>query len=311
MTDSNGGGSHRHEHVRIVKVPESKKWKYISFVLFALLIVGAFRESLQLNKSSPDIVADKAIDYINDNMLDSGEASLIEVNEITGLYLLKLDINGLDYESYASKDGSLFFPSAIDLNKAPSINQAAQADTRQPRAQQQAPSRVSTSTEGEPSIGPEDAPVTILVFSDFQCPFCARVLPAVERVLEEYKGQVRIIFKQFPLSFHPNAQKAAEASECAFEQGKFWEYHDILFENANALAPSDLKQYAKDIGLDSATFDGCLDSGKYEAEVKQDLADGKAAGVSGTPAFLINGIPVVGAQPFSSFASVIDSELDV
>jgi protein-disulfide isomerase len=117
------------------------------------------------------------------------------------------------------------------------------------------------------------------------------------------------VFKDFPLSIHNNAQKAAEASRCAGEQDKYWEYHDVLFKNISALGPDNLKKYAADLKLDAAKFNECLDSGKYAAAVNKDMADGMKVGVSGTPAFLVNGRFLSGAQPFSAFQEVIDEEL--
>ena len=152
--------------------------------------------------------------------------------------------------------------------------------------------------------GDEDAPVTIIEWSDFECPFCARfyrdTLPLIE---EEYikTGKVKLVFRDFPLSFHQNAQKAAEAAECAGEQGKFWEMHDLLFEQGVEGGTVGFKQYAKQLGLNTAKFNECLDSGAMASEVRKDTADGAAAGIQGTPGFLINGKLVSGAQPFSSF----------
>jgi len=157
--------------------------------------------------------------------------------------------------------------------------------------------------------GPEDAKITIVEFSDFECPFCGRAIPVVEQVMEEYEGDVKLIFKDFPLSFHQNAQKAAEAAECAGEQDQYYEYHDVLFDNQTALSISDLKQYAADLGLDTEAFNSCLDNGDMAAEVQADFAAGQAVGVSGTPTFFINGQKIVGAQPFSAFKQIIDAEL--
>jgi len=117
------------------------------------------------------------------------------------------------------------------------------------------------------------------------------------------------VWRDFPLNFHKDAQKAAEAAQCASDQGKFWEYHDKLFENQRALQVDNLKKVAADMGLDAGKFDGCLDSGKYAADVKQDLEDGKAAGVTGTPAFLVNGRFLSGAQPYEAFEKLIEEEL--
>lgn len=160
-----------------------------------------------------------------------------------------------------------------------------------------------------PSRGPAQAPVTIVEFSDFQCPFCSRVLDTVRQVEERYKGQVRLVFRHFPLNMHANAPKAAEASACANDQGKFWELHDRMFANQNGLAPDALKGMAADLGLDTAKFNECLDKGVYAEAVKKDLEAGSAAGVNGTPAFFINGRLVSGAAPLEQFTRVIDDEL--
>lgn len=160
-----------------------------------------------------------------------------------------------------------------------------------------------------PSRGPENAPVTIVEFSDFQCPFCSRAVETVDKVMETYPGKVRLVFRQFPLDFHPQAQKAAEASLCAADQGKFWEVHDLMFQNQQQLQADQLKGYAKTAGLDVEKFNKCLDSGEKAAKVQEDLQAGKAAGVRGTPAFFINGVFLNGAVPLEEFKKVIDQEL--
>ena len=149
------------------------------------------------------------------------------------------------------------------------------------------PSVVSVSEDDDPVLGNKNAPVTVIEFSDFQCPFCERFYSQTLPLLEQNyisTGKVKLVYRDFPLSsIHPDAQKAAEAAECADEQGKFKEMHDKLFENQNSLSTSSLKSYAAQLGLDAAKFNGCLDSGKYASEVQKDFNDGSAAGVSGTP----------------------------
>jgi len=162
-----------------------------------------------------------------------------------------------------------------------------------------------------PSRGPENAPITIVEFSDFECPFCSRANATLAQVEEAYPGKVRVVFRDFPLSFHPNAKKAAEAGHCADEQGKFWEMHDKMFANQRALDVASLKTYAKDIGLDEEAFDACLDGGKKAALVQENLDAGMQLGVRGTPAFFINGRMVAGALPFAEFAKIIDEELGI
>jgi protein-disulfide isomerase len=193
-----------------------------------------------------------------------------------------------------------------------------------------APAIVAASVDDDPAWGPEDAPVTIIEFSDFECPYCDRFFSETyPQIKQDYEGQIRFVYRDFPLSsIHPWAQKAAEAGECANEQGKFWEYHDVVFQsqtNINdsyqtaaqsgdasaglAAAVDALKGLAPGVGLDSTAFDQCLDSGKYTAEVQKDYQDGLSYGVTGTPAFFINGVAVIGAQPYANFKAVIDAAL--
>lgn len=160
-----------------------------------------------------------------------------------------------------------------------------------------------------PSRGDAAAKVTIVVFSDFQCPFCSRALETIERVIAGYPGQVRLTYRHFPLSFHKDAPKAAEASMCANQQSKFWEYHDALYSHQDALSVDDLKGYAFAMGLDLKRFEGCLDSGEMKGVVQTDQKEGERLGVSGTPAFFVNGFMLSGAQPEEKFKRLIDKEL--
>ncbi|MFH1063628.1 MAG: DsbA family protein [Candidatus Woesearchaeota archaeon] len=160
--------------------------------------------------------------------------------------------------------------------------------------------------------GNENAPVTIVEWSDFECPFCVRFYSqAYAQIKSEYidTGKVKIVFRDFPLGFHAQAQKAAEAAECAGEQDDFWGMHDKLFEEGVAGGVATFKKYAKDLGLDSSKFDACLDNGDMAAEVAKDMQDGQRAGIRGTPGFIINGQLVSGAQPFEAFKQVIDAAL--
>ena len=159
--------------------------------------------------------------------------------------------------------------------------------------------------------GDANAKITLIEYSDFECPFCSRHAPTIDKILENYKGKVRLVFRHFPLSFHPEAQKAAEASECAGEQGKFWEMHDKIFEanEAKNMSVDTWKKAAKDLKLNTAKFNDCLDSGKYLSKIQNEQADGQAAGVEGTPATFVNGKLISGAVPYEQFKSVIDSIL--
>ena len=160
-----------------------------------------------------------------------------------------------------------------------------------------------------PVRGNPKATVTIVEFSDFQCPYCQRVRPTMTRLRELYSDRVRFAFRHYPLDFHPQAQKAGEAAACAGEQGKFWEMHDRLWDNPGKLQVDDLKAHAATLGLAAPEFATCLDSGRFAAAVESDLRAGQEYGVSGTPAFFVNGRPLVGALPFEAFQQVIEDEL--
>ena len=160
--------------------------------------------------------------------------------------------------------------------------------------------------------GDVNAPVTMIVYDDFECPFCLRFKPTLDQILDEYEGKVRLVYRHFPLSFHRNAQKAAEAAEAAGEQGKFWEMHDAIFEaNENEeMSVDKWKEVAQDLGLNTSTFNDSLDSGKYASKVSAQMKAGAAAGVTGTPGTFVNGELVSGALPFETFKQIIDSLLE-
>ena len=168
--------------------------------------------------------------------------------------------------------------------------------------------RVVVEAKG-PARGPEGAKITIVEFSDFECPFCSKAEESVSQVMEKYAGKVRLVFRHYPLTFHPHAPKAAEAAACANDQGKFWEMHKQLFANQKGLSIEELKAHAVAVGLDKAKFDECLDTGKNKALVEADTKAGSDVGVNGTPAFFINGKLISGAQPVSEFEKIIDAEL--
>jgi len=170
--------------------------------------------------------------------------------------------------------------------------------------------RAEVSTNDAPSKGAGNAPVKIVKFEDFECPFCKTVQPTLSELLKKYDGKVRLVHKDLPLeAIHPQATLAAEAARCAGDQGKFWQYHDTLYAKAPKLGSADLKVYAKEIGLDTASFDQCLESGKHKNIVQKDLAEGAKLGLTGTPSFFINGREISGAQPLEAFAAIIEEEL--
>jgi protein-disulfide isomerase len=169
--------------------------------------------------------------------------------------------------------------------------------------------------EGDPVKGDENAELYLIEFSDYECPFCGRfVTDTLPEIEENYidTGKVKHVFKDFPLGFHADAHLAAEAAECADDEGKFWEYHDLLFENQDALDEESLKGYAEELELDD--FDECLADGTHEKEVDEDMADGRQKGLTGTPSFLVGNdevgyVKIVGAQPYGVFEAAFDDVL--
>jgi protein-disulfide isomerase len=204
---------------------------------------------------------------------------------------------------------------AVAASASPTGQTAVQGQpTAQPRA--------LATADDDPSFGPEGAAVTIIEFSDFQCPFCKRFREeTLDQIRQTYEGRVRFVYRDFPLSsIHAWAQMGAEAGECADDQDQFWAYHDLMLANQTALnqqlqaegidgVSGTFKSYAGQLGLDTGAFSDCLDSGKYQQEVQKDYTDGIAAGVTGTPGFFINGVEVKGAQPFSAFQGAIEAAL--
>jgi protein-disulfide isomerase len=171
------------------------------------------------------------------------------------------------------------------------------------------PPRIVVDASDDPSRGAKDALVTIVEFSDFQCPYCAQMSRILRDIETRYPGHLRIVFRDFPLSMHKDAAKAAEAASCAAEQGKFWEMHDRLFAGQKALGADDLRRYAGDVSLALPRFAACLAGGKYTAEWQADRADGESYGVTGTPALFVNGRPLFGAVTMNDLLEVVDEEL--
>jgi protein-disulfide isomerase len=171
------------------------------------------------------------------------------------------------------------------------------------------PPVVDVGTGGRPARGGgTNAPIIMIEFSDYECPFCKRADVTVKEVMKTYGDKVRLVHRDFPLSFHAHALPAAEAARCAEAQGKFWEYHDKLFASQD-LSPEKLQALATEVGLDRAKFDQCVAKQQFKDGIDKDIADGTEAGVTGTPAFFINGHMLSGAQPFAKFKEVIDEEL--
>ncbi len=170
--------------------------------------------------------------------------------------------------------------------------------------------RYKIPTDGFPSLGPANAPITLVEFADFQCPFCRQwEQQTYQPLLAAYPGKIRIVYRDFPLTqIHPNAMPAAEAAQCANEQGKFWQFHDKLFSSEN-LSEDVYKQYAQELGLDMTKFESCLADHTYAKAIQADSDFATNLGVNSTPTFFINGLAIIGAQPLSQFTSIIDKEL--
>lgn len=313
---SNGEPHHVEHKTHSEHEPKGKKvkkatfWKSISAVLGILLVISLyfnFSDGPSADTISIDKAADMAVNYINDNLLQPGTTATLEGKSDEGnLYNLKMNIGGQEYDSYVTKDGKLLFPSSVDLTAQPT--QPAQPAEAAPTV----PIDMETLMDDDEVKGDANAPVTIIEWSDFECPFCARFYDQTYgQIVKEYieTGKVKIIFRDFPLGFHANAQKAAESAECAGEQGKYYEMHDKLFEEGVTGGVDSFKQYAKDLNLDTTKFNECLDSGTMADEIAKDMQDGQSVGISGTPGFIINGQLLSGAQPFAAFKQVIDAEL--
>jgi protein-disulfide isomerase len=171
------------------------------------------------------------------------------------------------------------------------------------------PFRAAVANSGFPSVGPADAPVQLVEFSDFECSFCKAFSATLKEVLKNYPTQVRLVYRHFPLEMHPSARKAAEASLCAADQGKFWELHDAMLSGKSPLGVEDLKKTAAGLNLDAAAFNACLDSGRHAPSISRDVREGYLAGVNGTPALFVNGRFLSGAQPYAEIVAVIEDEL--
>jgi len=172
------------------------------------------------------------------------------------------------------------------------------------------PPILAVSSDDDPRIGPDDAPVTIVEFSDFQCPYCQQSVHILKELRQIYGEKLRLVYRDYPGPNHPYAPQAAEAAQCAGEQRKFWEYHDLLFARQLPGKGWDFHALAIELGLQQGAFDACLNSGQFRKEVAEDLRDGWKLGITSTPTFFINGRPLVGAQPLATFQVIIDRVLE-
>lgn len=286
-----------------VKTDKNVITAFILGVLVTAIFLGSMWLSHGISKEeAADIVIEKIYsDFGNDNYV----VEVISVEDF-GKDLYKVDISikkvaaAENVSHLVTKDGNII----REIEKT-------EESTEQKTGEEQ--SVPSQPIEKIHYKGPADAKVTIVEYSDFQCSFCKRFYDgAYKRILEAYPNDVKFVFKDFPLSFHQMAYPAAEAAECAGAQGKYWEYHDKLFENQQEWSASGraaLEKYAEELGLDMDSFKNCIETREFKDDVAADFREGQAKGVRGTPAFFINGKMLTGAQPFSTFKSEIDAAL--
>lgn len=281
-------------------------WKALTIILLILFVVSLFTHGFQggNNEVSLDEAETMALEYVNTVLLQPPNVATVQNSqELENVYQVTLEIQDETVDAYITKDGSLFFPQGLPL-----IVSGEDPDMEIPIVNGEAPT-----VDDDPMLGNAGAPVTIIEFSDFECPFCKEF---VEETLPQLKseyidtGKVKLVFRDFPLTeIHPQAEAAALAAECAADQGKYWDYHDYLFAHQGELSDENYILWAEELGLDEEAFALCYDNEIHAAEIAADREDGEAAGVTGTPAFFINGKFVSGAQPFATFATEIDSLL--
>ena len=283
-------------------------WKIATIILGVIIVILLYMVIANTGLSASSISGENAGKIVTDflNLQTGGGVNYISHNDLGDIYEVTVSYESQNVPVYITKDGNYFVQVAIPLSDSP--------QSPQPSNNQELNQRVEDISQDDDAIkGDINAPVTIIEFSDYECPFCGRFFEQTLQLLDEKfikTGKVKLVYRDFPLDIHPNAQKAAEAAECAGEQGKYYEMHDKLFENQNKLDINSLKQHAKDVGLNSGDFNACLDSGKMSDEVLKDFIDGQSYGVTGTPTFFVNGRPVLGAQPFSEFEKIIMEELN-
>lgn len=285
----------------------SNPWMMSTFVLGALLLLLLVLNGTGItgNTVGRDTVSDDVMAYLKTQV--QGEITLKSVEKESGLYKLTVEYQGDEIPVYATADGKNLVSGLVPLDGT-----VAGAGEPVPTGEP-----INVEIGDAPFKGNVNAPVVIVEFSDYQCPFCERAYSdAVTQIDTNYvkTGKVKFVYMDFPLGFHPEAQPAAEAARCfEFVKGgndaEYFKFHDKLFENQASLSNANYKKWAKELGANSAQFDSCLDSGKFADAVQADADYGATIGVSGTPAFFVNGKLVSGAQPYAKFKQMIDAEL--
>ncbi len=296
---------------------EASTWKALTGLMLVLLILSVFTQGFNfLEKNAVTGAAtttvnlqeaeQKVLTYVNTQLLQAPfQAEVQSSEELDTLYKIILTVAGQTINSYVTKDGNLFFPQGLNTNEAiPGKEDKLSGNDAQ---------AIEVSVDDDdPVLGSANAPVTLVEFSDFQCPFCKKANDeSLKLIVKNYveNGKVKMVYKYFPLEFHPEAEPAALAAACADEQNKFWEYRDLLFVNQAELSDANYKKWAEDLDLDTEQFNDCYKGLKYLEAVKKDMADGQKYGVSGTPAFFVNGKMISGAQPYAAFETEIEAAL--
>lgn len=283
-------------------------WIAVTVLLAVVVVVMAFSGGEDSGISGDVVSTDEAgnqlVSFLNSQ--GKGDVELVSTTKESFLYKTIVKFQGQDIPVYTTLDGKYVVPQIIPLSGA------GVQEGQQPNVQE----NVELELGDSPVKGSKEAKVTIVEFSDYQCPFCGTFFQeTLSQIDKDYikTGKVKLVFKDFPLDFHEQAQKAAEAARCVREQISdlgYYRMHDKLFSNQDKLSVENYKKWARELDVDGKKFDSCLDTGKFESAVKDDLAYGQQLGVSGTPAFFVNGKLIEGAQPYSAFKQIIDGELN-
>jgi protein-disulfide isomerase len=288
----------------LIKSMRDNPWMPAAIVLGVVLVSVLIISTGGGEKVSigEEVASGKVLDFLNSQV--QGGVVLKSVEEKSGVYEIIVNYQGQDIPVYATLDGENLISDLVPLTAVAGAGNS--IGNVEP---------INVEIGNSPVKGQDDAPVTLVEFSDYQCPFCGKFYSETyPLIIENYvnTGEVKLVFKDYPLDFHPEAQKAAEAARCA---GKllgddiYFKFHDILFENQVDLSEENYKKWAREIGVDGASFDSCLDSGEFATAVQEDFAYGSQLGVTGTPGFFVNGQRIDGAVPYNVFEQAIESAL--
>lgn len=304
LSNTPGKGSFRAHEAAVCAQEQGKFWEFQEKVFTASAPDDAALESiaaqtgLNLQKYKECLKSGRAVAVIN---ADLAESSSKGIQGTPHFFINETQISGTrPFEKFQE-----IIESYLKTGKPPANMAAANSAPAAP------PAKVEfNDLNGRPAIGPENAPVTLVEFSDYHCPFCQRLDGTVKKIMAEYKDKVRVVWRHFPLAMHAGADRTHQASECAHEQGKFWPFHDKLFaEFKHTWTDSDYEKAAKDTGLDQKKFKTCMQSETSKKKVQEDIAKGQVVGVRGTPAMFLNGTLMSGAQPYERYKAAIDEVL--